>query len=93
MKQYQGMYIIRPDLTEEQYQTIIEEMNQLFTSHDSEVLEVKIWGMRELAYEINDFKKGYYVLFKVNATVDAINEYNRIAIIREYIIRHIIVNE
>ncbi len=93
MKQYKGMYIIRPDLTEEQYKLVIEEINKIFTDNQSTVTKVDVWGLRELAYEINDFKKGYYVVFLVDATAMAVAEYTRLANIREDIIRHIIIKE
>ncbi|MDD3191325.1 MAG: 30S ribosomal protein S6 [Bacilli bacterium] len=93
MKKYKGMYIIRPDLTEEQYKNVVEEMNKIFTDNGSEIVQVDLWGMRELAYEINDFRKGYYVVFITNATVEAVDEYERLSNIREDIIRHIIVKE
>ena len=46
-----------------------------------------------LTYEINDFKKGYYVVFLANANDDAVLEYDRICNIREDVIRHILVRE
>ena len=46
-----------------------------------------------MAYEINDFRKGYYVKFVVNATKEAVAEYDRICNIKEDIIRHILVKE
>ena len=55
--------------------------------------EIKEWGQRDLAYEINDFKKGYYVKFVVNANNEAVAEYDRICNIKEDIIRHILVKE
>ena len=93
MRQYKGMYIIRPDLTEEQNKAVIEDINNIFTSRGGEILEVNEWGARELAYEIDDFKKGYYVVFLVNANDDAVLEYDRICNIREDVIRHILVRE
>ncbi|MFA6627012.1 MAG: 30S ribosomal protein S6 [Bacilli bacterium] len=93
MKLYKGMYIIRPDLTEDQYKVVIEEISKIFTDNASTVTKLDVWGMKELAYEINDFRKGYYVVFLVNATVEAIAEYDRLSNIREDIIRHIIVKE
>ena len=65
MKQYKGMYIIRPDLTEEQYKLVIEEINKIFTDNQSTVTKVDVWGLRELAYEINDFK----TMFCLSASV------------------------
>ena len=93
MTKYQVMFIIRPDLSEEQYDGIVEEMSAVFTNNNSEVTDVKKWGLRDLAYEIDDLKKGYYVLFEVNATNEAVVEYNRISVIKEDIIRHIIVKD
>lgn len=93
MKQYTGMYIIRPDQTEDQIKACVADMSALFTNLGGELVSVDEWGMRDLAYEINDFKKGYYVKFVVNCNDDAVNEFDRIANIREDVIRHILVRD
>ncbi|HOA63793.1 MAG: 30S ribosomal protein S6 [Acholeplasmataceae bacterium] len=93
MRKYEGMYIIRPSLSEEQIKAIIEEINAIFTTRGSEKVDVNEWGMRELAYEIDNETKGYYVVFNVEATPEAVAEYNRICNIREDILRHIIIKE
>ena len=62
-------------------------------SKGGKVLEVNEWGMRELAYEIEDFTKGYYVKFTVEADNEAVLEYDRICNIKEDIIRHILVKD
>ena len=93
MKQYTGMYIIRPTLTDEGYQAVIADINALFEEKGGKVLEVNEWGIRELAYEINDFTKGYYVKFTVEADNEAVSEYDRICNIKEDIIRHILVKD
>lgn len=93
MKKYTGMYIIRPTLTDEGYQAIISEINAIFETKGGKVLEVNEWGIRELAYEIEDFKKGFYVKFVVEANAEAVSEYDRICNIKEDVIRHILVKE
>lgn len=93
MKLYTGMFIIQPNLAEEAYDVVVKDIEKIFTDNNSKVLEVNKWGMRELAYEINDFTKGYYVVIKVEATPEAVKEYNRVCNIREDIIRHIIVKD
>jgi len=93
MRKYEGMYIIRPSLSEEQIKAIIEEINAIFTTRGSEKVDVNEWGMRELAYVIDNETKGYYVVFNVEATPEAVAEYNRICNIREDILRHIIIKE
>lgn len=91
MKKYEVMYIIRPAVDEEGRKNTINELNELFVKNASTVTEVKEMGLRELAYEIDGETKGYYVLLNVEATTEAVNEFNRVANIREDVIRHIIV--
>lgn len=93
MKQYTGMFIIRPTLTEDGYKAVVADIQKLFADNQSQVIEVKEWGMRDMAYEIEDFRKGYYVAFKVDATPEAVLEYDRVCNIREDIIRHILVKD
>lgn len=89
MKKYEVMYIIRSNIEMEVIKREIENVNNIFTSNDSKILETKEWGLRDLAYEIERLRKGYYVWNLVEATPFAINEFNRIASYNENIIRHI----
>jgi len=91
MKKYEIMYILRSNLEQEAIKAEIEAAKNIITSNNSKVLDVKEWGLRELAYEIEHNRKGYYVVMNVEATKEAINEFNRIAGYSEQIIRHIVV--
>ena len=91
MRKYEIMYILRSNLDQEAIKAEVEAAKNIITSNNSKVVEVKEWGLRELAYEIEHNKKGYYVVMDVEATKEAINEFNRIAGYSEKIIRHIVV--
>jgi small subunit ribosomal protein S6 len=93
MKKYEVMYIIRPTVEEEARIALINEINEIFVKNKSTVTKVTEWGMRDLAYEVADFRKGYYVLLNVDATPEAVAEFNRVANIKEDVIRNIIVAE
>jgi len=93
MRKYEIMYIIRPNLLEDDRKALIESLNDVFTSMDSEVTKVNEWGMRDLAYEIQDFKKGYYVVLDVNATEEARAEFDRIIRLKEEVIRYLIIKD
>jgi len=93
MRKYEIMYIVRPNLEGDARKEVVESFANIFTKMGSEVAEVKEMGMRDLAYEINDFRKGYYVLMNVNATTEAINEFDRLVRISEDIIRYINVKQ
>ncbi len=91
MRKYEIMYILRSNLEQEAIKAEVEAAKNIITSNNSKVVDVKEWGLRELAYEIEHNKKGYYVVMNVEATKEAINEFNRIAGYSEKIIRHIVV--
>ena len=69
------------------------ERYTVYTAKGSTVDNVKEWGLRELAYEIKGETKGYYVLLNVTATPEAIKEFERVANIKESVIRYIQVAE
>ena len=91
MREYELMYIVRPNIEEDAKKALVERFSEILTSNGAEIIESKEWGKRRLAYEINDFKEGFYQIVKANAGSEAINEFTRLANINEDIIRHIAV--
>ena len=92
-RKYEVMYIIRPNVESEGVKQIVERFNTVFTSHDNDIVELKEIGLKDLAYEIDHHKKGYYVWLLVDATQEAIAEFNRLIRINENVIRFIVVKE
>lgn len=90
---YEVMYIIRPNVEDDQVKSIIERVNNIFTTNNSDVLELKEMGLKDLAYEIDHHKKGYYVWLLVNADQNALDEFNRLIRINENVLRFIVVKE
>lgn len=93
MRKYEIMYIIRPTVTEEERPQVVTDLNDIFTTRGGEILDVNEWGMRDLAYEIDKHKKGYYVVLSVNCTDEARAEFDRVVRIREDIIRYLIIRD
>jgi small subunit ribosomal protein S6 len=91
MKKYEIMYIIRPNIEDEAKKALVERFNNVLLENGAEVSETKDWGKRRLAYEINDFRDGYYELVNVTSSAAAVQEFSRLAKISEDIIRHIVI--
>ena len=87
------MYVVRPNIEEDAKKALIERFEEILTSNGAEIIESKDWGKRRLAYEINDFKEGFYRIVRVKSTDEATNEFDRLAKINDDIIRHIVVRE
>ncbi|MCA1054897.1 30S ribosomal protein S6 [Rossellomorea aquimaris] len=93
MRKYEVMYIVRPNIDEESKKSVVERFDNVLSTNGAEIIESKDWGKRRLAYEINDFRDGFYQLVKMNANTEAVNEFDRLAKISDDIIRHIVVKE
>ena len=93
MTKYEIMYVIRQTVLEDDRKALIEELNTIFTSRGAEVTNVNEWGMKDLAYEIQKHKKGYYVVLDVVSNDEARIEFDRIVRIKENIIRYIILKD
>ena len=93
MKKYEVMYIVRPNVEKEEVKNIINNFNDIFVKMNSEVLELKEIGLKDLEYEIDHHKKGYYVWLKVNASNEAVAEFNRVVRITETVMRFIVLKE
>ena len=93
MTKYEIMYIIRPTVLEDDRKVLIEELNTIFTSRGAELTKVNEWGMKELAYEIQKHKKGYYVILDVVTNDEARIEFDRVVRIKEDVIRYLILKD
>jgi small subunit ribosomal protein S6 len=65
---YEMMYILRPDLLEEQVQQEINKYRDFLSEHKAENIEIKNMGKRRLAYPIKKRQDGVYV--QMNYTGD-----------------------
>lgn len=93
MRNYEIMYIIRPNIEEEAKTSLVERFNGILSDNGAEVEKVDELGKRRLAYEINDYRDGIYVTINFKGDRDAINEFDRQAKFSDDIIRHIAVRE
>jgi len=92
MRKYEIMYILKADLDEAGRAAEIAKLSKIITDNGGKVDEVsEAMGMRELAYPIKKETKGYYVVLKTTMGNEAINEFNRLVLIDNSVLRHLIV--
>ena len=91
MKNYEIMFIVRPTLSEDETKKVVENFGKILTDNGAKITDKKDMGQRELAYEIKNFKSGYYFVYEIEANDDkAIKEFDRLAFISNDIVRHLI---
>jgi len=88
MRDYELLYIIKPDVAEEAIDGIVEKFNGILVKEGATVAEVDKWGKRRFAYEIDKkYREGYYVLVKFNGPAAAVDECERLMKIDDSILR------
>lgn len=92
MRKYEGVIIFAPNVEEETRNTIFERFKGIIGTTGT-INNIDEWGMRKLAYEINDLKEGYYIVVKFEAENESINELDRVAKITDQVIRHMVVRD
>ena len=90
MRTYESLFILRPDLEAEQIAAQVEKLSQVVQQNGGEMVKVDQWGKRRLAYEVKDFKEGYYVLFHFQGQPATESELERIFKLSEEVIRFLI---
>jgi small subunit ribosomal protein S6 len=88
-RKYEVMFIIRPDLQEEDLDKLISNLESQAANAGATVKNVERMGKRRLAYLVRKFIDGFYVLFTVEADGKAIHEIERRLRVSEPVIKFI----
>ncbi len=77
MKKYETIFILDPDLEEEQAQATVEKIKGIITQFNGEILKAEDWGKRKLAYDVKKKQKGQYILIHFAGTPALLSELER----------------
>lgn len=77
MRKYETIFILDPDLEEEQTLSVIEKVKGIVTQANGEILKVEDWGKRKLAYEVKKKSKGHYLLIHFLGSPALLSELER----------------
>ncbi|EFK07360.1 ribosomal protein S6 [delta proteobacterium NaphS2] len=64
MRYYETLYIINPNLADEDYRAVVAKFTDVVEKNGGVVTKVDEWGKKTLAYDIKKFDKGFYVLLQ-----------------------------
>ena len=91
MRNYEAMFILKPDLSKDKLQELFAQINETFTKNNSKVNTSSIWAeKRKLSFPIKKYKEGTYYLVSFNADPQQISKINRDYKLNENILRALI---
>ena len=77
MRIYEELFIVKPDAPEEELDALVETLRTQLTTLGATVDKVEKWGKRRLAYKVEKYREGSYVLFQFTAAPEHVYEFER----------------
>jgi len=88
---YELMFIVRPDMPEEEQDKLISTLQSAVTSSQGQVKNVERMGKRRLAYKVRKFADGIYILLTIEGSGGLIHELERRLRVSEAVIKFLTV--
>ena len=89
MPNYEIMFIVNPNATEEELDKINAQIENVITAAGGQIEKIEKMGKRRLAYEVRRFREGYYVLFAISANGEIVKECERRLRVMESVIKYL----
>lgn len=90
LRDYEIVFILTPEANEGEVNAAVERVSAFIAALGGAVSEHEIWGLRRLAYPINKFMEGIYVLAKFTLDANDVLALDRSLNTSEDVIRHLV---
>ena len=77
MRHYETIFIVNPDLSEEDYGGVLKKFKDLLEKLNGVIVKVEEWGKQKMAYVVKRFDRGSYVLVDFCGEAGIIKEFER----------------
>ena len=74
MNHYETVFILNPVLSEDQIKETVKKYESFLTSKGAKMIFIENWGLKKLAYPIQNKKSGFYHLFEFTIAGEALND-------------------
>lgn len=92
MPAYEAMFIFRPGLREEEEKTLVGQLENILKESQAEIESSKVFGRRQLAYEINKHKEGLYYLINFSTpSGEVVPRLKKACVINENVLRTLVI--
>ncbi len=90
MRNYEIMLVVKPDKVEEAASKM-EQLQVFINERNGKVVEDSQWGVRDLAYEIDNYSKGDYRVWQFNLPPENLDELEKKLKNQDYLMRYLLV--
>jgi small subunit ribosomal protein S6 len=90
LRHYETFYLLHPDLSDEERTSISEQLQQIISKGNGEIVKVDPWPLQKLAYRVQKQTQGYYVVMEYSAPAESISELTRRLRLNEGVMKFVI---
>ncbi len=91
MKNYETVFILNPALSEKQVQKTVEKYEKSLKSNGAKIISKEVWGLKKLAYTIENKNSGFYNLIEYSAPAELVSSIELDFIRDETVMRYLTV--
>jgi small subunit ribosomal protein S6 len=91
LRDYEFVYIISPEVEEESLESVTEGIGKMIADAGGQVVHQDSWGRRRLAYPIEGFRNGHYMLTQIQLDPEELPELRRGLGLSEEVIRYLLI--
>jgi small subunit ribosomal protein S6 len=91
LRTYEALYIVKPDLSDDEIQTVAKGTEKLVADNGGAIVRSETWGKRKLAFEVKRCSEGVYVLVRFQAEAAFIGRLETHFRLSEAVIRSLVV--
>jgi small subunit ribosomal protein S6 len=84
------MFILSPELSEEEVENLLERIRGYLAEAEGQVFSEESWGLRRLAYSIQDHREGRYYLVHCTMNPLKVTEFERQLVLLEGLLRELV---
>lgn len=77
MNHYETVFILNPVLSESQIEETVKKFEDFLIKNGAKMVAKENWGLKKLAYAIQNKKSGFYHLFEFTVPGEVINSYEQ----------------
>ena len=91
MNKFEVVLIFNPELSTTNLNSELENFKSKLVSQSANIVSEEDWGLRDLSYNINKFKKAFYNFFQIEASGKIIKDLSKELNQSENLLRHIFI--
>lgn len=93
MRNYEGVFIINPDLAGDVAKGIVTQVQELVTKNGGRVDGLQEWGKRRLAYKIEKRHEGNYLVMNFQMESKYAKKFEQALRLNDNVLRFLLVNK